>query len=132
MKLELGRADLDRVAVDDGGFVDLLAVDERAVAAFGVADDPAIGRERERDVDARAERIGQRDVAIGAAADERIAAGIERKIRAGAVAREHRQISVESAAGDRHKRPGKIGGTAGTCMVHQWPAAWNPAGRPVV
>ena len=42
----------------------------------------------------RAERIGQRDMAIGAAADERFAAGIERKIRAGAVARQHRQISV--------------------------------------
>ena len=127
VKLELGRADADRVAVDDRRFVDLLAVHERAVAAFGVADDPAIGRAGERGVDARAERVGQRDVAIGAAADERFAAGIERKIRAGAVAREDRQVSVKTAAGDRHKLPGKIGGTARNCMVHQRPAAWNAA-----
>ena len=41
-------------------------------------------------------------MAIGAAADESVAAGIERKIGAGAVARENRQISVKTAAGDRH------------------------------
>ena len=94
VKFEFGRADVDGVAIDDGGFVDFLAVNERAVAAFGVADDPTIGRGGKRGVDARAKRVGQRDVAIGAAANERVAAGIERKIRAGAVAREDRQISV--------------------------------------
>ena len=60
------------------------------------------GVARERGVDARAERIGQRDVAIGAAADERLAPGVERKIRAGAVAGENRQIGVQAAAGDSH------------------------------
>ena len=44
VKLELVRADADRVAVDDRRFVDLLAVDQRAVAALGVADDPAVRR----------------------------------------------------------------------------------------
>src|SRR4051812_575021 len=107
MECEFGRADLEGVAVDDRGLVNFLAVHERAVAAVVVANDPAIGSERERGVDARAERVWQRDMAIRSATDERLTAGIEGEVRASAVARQDRQIGVESAAGDRHTLPGK-------------------------
>jgi hypothetical protein len=103
VKLKLMGADANCVAVDDGGFIDLLAVDECAVAASLIANHPAVARARQRRVDARRKRIGKRDVAIGAAADERFAAGIEGKIRAGAVAGEDRQIGVEATTGDGHR-----------------------------
>jgi hypothetical protein len=62
---------------------------------------------------------------IGAAADERIATGIQGEIRTSAVACKDRQVSVKTAAGNRHSVAREFGGTAGNCIVHQPEPAWN-------
>ena len=74
-------------------------------------------RAGKRGVDARAKRVGQRNVAVGAAADERFAARVEREVRAGAVARQDRQIGVESAAGNSHDARSVKSPTNGTSVA---------------
>ena len=94
VKLELGRADAHVVAVGQHGVVDLLIVDERAVAAVGVADVPGAVLLHDDGVDPRAERIAQRDGALGIAADAILVGRIEQKADAGSTADRHGQVDV--------------------------------------
>ena len=65
VKFEFGRANSNGVSIDDRGFVDFLAVDERAVWAFGVAGLPNhSGVEGECGMHSRAERIGEQNVTV--------------------------------------------------------------------
>ena len=110
VELELGRADFDRIAIDQAGFVDLLAVDERAVAAFGVADPPFAVLADDDGMHAGGERIGEDDVAVEAPADAVLLPLVEEELRSGTRAGRHDEI-IEHAWHFRFRSGQKKGGS---------------------
>ena len=97
------------MAVGQHRVVGPLVVDERAIAALGVADGPMVVDELQHRMNARAERIGQHDRAIRIAADAAFDGGVEEKRRAGASARRHRQIAILGGRDDGHQRTPQVG-----------------------
>jgi hypothetical protein len=96
VKFELAGADFEDAAVDQACFVDFLVVDERAVAAAGVADPPGVVLVQHDGVDARRERVGEDNVAIQSAADAVLLAGVEREAGSRPVASRHVEILVHA------------------------------------
>ncbi len=74
----------------------VLVVDERAVAAAGIADPPGVVFVEDDSVDARGKRVGEDDGAIQAAADAILLAGVERKAGSRPVASRHVEILVHA------------------------------------
>ena len=103
VEFEFVGADADVVAFVENSFVGFLAVDVGAVAAAGVADDPAaIAIELHFSMDTRAEGIAERNFAILAATQARGGRAIEEEILAGAAADGHREIGEFWSGCDRH------------------------------
>jgi len=85
------RADLYRVAHRRRGFIDLLAVDERSVCAFWLANDPAVGREVRYVHNLDRARSGQRRYGNSSLGDERTRRASSGKCVPAAVGPVHRQ-----------------------------------------
>ena len=102
MEFELDAAQAHVMAIGQHGFFSFLAIDERAVAAFVIADVPLAAVEGDLGVDTRAERVGDEDLAIVAAAHARGMMAIEQIMLAGSAADGHREVGVFLGGGDGH------------------------------
>src|SRR4051794_5094466 len=91
-EFELRRAHLELVRFYQAGFVDLLVVDEGAVAARGIADPPFAALGIDDGMNTRSERVGENDVAIEAAANAVLLALVEEKLRTGPRANGHDEV----------------------------------------
>jgi hypothetical protein len=97
---ELRRADFHAAVGGQAGFVDLLAVQVRAVAALQIADPPQPFDVFNDRMHARREWIRKHDVAIEPAANARGAIGRQNHVRPGPRAGNHQQIRIRN-----HKMP---------------------------
>ncbi len=104
MEFELDRADANVMPFVDDGLVDFLAVHIRAVAAFDIVNFPAAVVEPNFRMDARAQRVGQADLALVAAPQLVRTGAVEQKMLAGAGADRHGEISEFLAGCDGHRR----------------------------
>ena len=102
MKFELDRADADVVPFVDHRLVDFLPVHIGAVAAIDIANQPSALVVPNFRVYARAQRVGQYNLALVAAAQLVRASAVEHKMLTGTGADRHREISVFLAGCDGH------------------------------
>ncbi len=95
---ELGGAQANQMSLAQHRVIDLLIVDERAVATVSVADFPGLILEGHHRVNPGTKRIGQDDGALETAADAVLVLGVEHVTRARATPRRHREIGVHRLA----------------------------------